>query len=400
MDYLCGTMEPQKKIDTPYSELVCDFMDVYSSELRHDEQAKKYSDVMSFAFWARRSSIQKRKQEYTSCNGQKKRLGKGIVFHIAPSNVPVNCMFTYAFGLLAGNTNIVRVPTKDFPQINCMLRVLGEVLKNEAFSDIYNMTCFVRYDREDIHVTEKFSSICDIRVIWGGDETINNIRKVKIPSRSIEITFSDRYSFGIVDVETVLKNSDNEMHSLANAFYNDTYLMDQNACSTPHLICFKKGCSGLTNTDINRAKEKFWSSIAKMATKYDLSDIKVSDKYSDLCQKIMIADHKVKKINKYDNYLYVLNMMEIPKDVVNWCRGRYGLFFEYVFESFEELSVLYDTKVQTCAVYGIEEDVIRNYLIERKVCGIDRIVPFGKTLDIDTTWDGYDLISCMSRVLG
>ena len=31
--------------------------------------------------------------------------------------------------------------------------------------------------------------------------------------------------------------------------------------------------------------------------------------------------------------------------------------------------------------------------------GIDRVVPIGKTLDISTIWDGYDIISQLSRYI-
>jgi len=31
--------------------------------------------------------------------------------------------------------------------------------------------------------------------------------------------------------------------------------------------------------------------------------------------------------------------------------------------------------------------------------GIDRIVPVGKALDMDVTWDGYDIVRSLSRVI-
>ena len=422
---VCGALESnltQKPLQ-PYSELVCDFLDAFSHALRHDYEAKQYPDVMTFAFWARKGSIQQKKEDYIRRFGDQRRLGKGTVFHIAPSNVPVNCMFTYAFGLLAGNANIVRVPSKDFPQVSCMLRVLDEVLKKEAFSVIKEMTSFVCYERTDEKYTRRYSAMCDMRVIWGGDDTIREIRKVELPPRSTEITFADRYSFGILDVGILLEMSDDEMKSLAEGFYNDTYLMDQNACSTPHLICFKKSGEKLNNEAVKEAKERFWTYVATIAAKYELADVKASDKYTDLCEKLMYVSKEgsndsenakemagcdyhffngkmIADVTRYDNLLYVCELSELPKDTALQCRGRYGMFFEYTFEAFDELSVLSDTRVQTCAVYGVDEDEMRRYIAEHGFRGIDRVVSFGKTLDIDTIWDGYDLINTMSRVIG
>ena len=150
----------------PYDLLICDFIDSYSVALRHDMEARTFSDVMTFAFWARRANILKKKEDYAKRSCGQERLGKGIIFHIAPSNVPVNCMYSYVFGLLAGNSNIVRLPSKEFPQIQCMLRVLDEVLKKEEFSELKEMSSFVRYDRNDVEYTKKYSSVCDMRVIW------------------------------------------------------------------------------------------------------------------------------------------------------------------------------------------------------------------------------------------
>ena len=88
-------------------------------------------------------------------------------------------------------------------------------------------------------ITDELSAQCSSRVIWGGDNTIEEIRSSCIPCRANEITFADRYSFAIIDESRVEQCSDAEVRTLTDNFYNDTYLMDQNACSSPHLIIWK-----------------------------------------------------------------------------------------------------------------------------------------------------------------
>ena len=396
MHIICGSDKLNNKTLPPYSDMVCDFLDAFSAALRNDPEAKSYPDVMTFAFWARTGSIQKKKEDFLRRFEGQMRIGKGTVFHIAPSNVPVNCMFTYAFGLLAGNSNIVRIPTKEFPQVQCMCRVLDGLFGNSAFSEIKEMTLIVSYDRSEREYTENYSKKCDMRVIWGGDDTIRDIRSVLLPPRSTEITFADRYSFGVIDADAVDRASDEELRKLAEAFYNDTYLMDQNACSAPHLICWKK--TSVTNEVMQNTQKRFWDSIYSVAQKYDLADIKASDKYTDLCDKVM--RRTVSDVERYDNLLYVCKLSQLPQDVVMSCRGRYGMFFEYEFSDWDELSVLSDTRVQTCAVFGVDPEEVAGFITDNNIQGIDRIVPFGKTLEIDTVWDGYDLIGSMSRVIG
>ena len=38
-------------------------------------------------------------------------------------------------------------------------------------------------------------------------------------------------------------------------------------------------------------------------------------------------------------------------------------------------------------------------LLESGIKGVDRVVAIGKTMDFDFIWDGYDLISQLTRVI-
>ena len=437
---ICGTEQLDRHPLPPYSDVVCSFLDAFGTALRKDPEAKQYPDVMTFAFWARKGSIGKHREEYLHSQRDGVRLGRGIVFHIAPSNVPVNSMFTYAFGLISGNANIVRIPSKEFPQVVCMCRVLNEVLKQDGFKTVLERTLIVRYDRALTEPTKRYSALCDVRVIWGGDETIRAIRRAELPPRSTEITFADRYSFGIIDPVAVLNASEQEIRTLAEHFYNDTYLMDQNACSAPHLICWNmigknssiRDCedngdrenSGIVGEEnlkgneqlwyedekpmgslkekedkicmIREAQSRFWDAVYDVAKKYELADIKASEKFAMVCEQAALSGSMTEVIRR-DNVLYRCELQELQEDVVTACRGKYGLFYEYVMESFDALAPLSDTRVQTCAVYGIDVRELQEYIVEHGFRGIDRVVPFGKTLDIDTVWDGYDLVNFMSR---
>ena len=78
--------------------------------------------------------------------------------------------------------------------------------------------------------------ISDARLIWGGDKTINTLKTFKTNERNLDITFADRYSFCVIDQSKLLKLNKFELRNLVQKFYNDTFLVDQNACSSPHLI--------------------------------------------------------------------------------------------------------------------------------------------------------------------
>jgi len=49
------------------------------------------------------------------------------------------------------------------------------------------------------------------------------------------------------------------------------------------------------------------------------------------------------------------------------------------------------------AYYGIEPGEFRQFILQVKPNGIDRIVPIGKTTEFSLTWDGFNLIETLSR---
>lgn len=387
-EYLFGEKEIQIVPMIPFENRVCEFLDCLSKSLREDQEVRQYSDIMTFAFWIRKANIMKLKASYEEKNI---RIGKGLVFHIAPSNVPINFAYTFVFGLLSGNSNIVRVSSKRFIQTEIVCRVMNKIALEERFCWVSKQNSIILYEQEAIELTEQFSYACDVRVIWGGDRTISEIRKAPLQPRSTDITFADRYSFGIISAKAILSISEKELTALANDFYNDTYLMDQNACSTPHLICWMG-----KDEEVKEASEKFWNEVYWKAQNYQLEDIKASEKYTILCE--MAAQGIVADSKRYDNYLYVAQLRKLPTDICV-LRGKFGLFYQYHLKDWNELSGCIGKKVQTCAVYGIETSELADWVMKSHSRGMDRIVPFGKTLDIGLIWDGYDVIRMLSRCI-
>ena len=388
IEYLFGSEGIEVLPNRPFDEKICDFLDDLSKALREEEKVRQYPDILTFAFWIRRANITRMKELYK--DGL--RLGKGLVFHIAPSNAPINFAYTLVFGLLSGNSNIVKASSKRFSQVEIICQVLEKLTLQEEYRWVKQQNAIVVYDRNANIYTEQFSEKCDVRVIWGGDNTIQDARRASLQSRSIEMTFADRYSFAIISATSILRLNEKELERLAEGFYNDTYLMDQNACSAPHLICWMG-----EETDIVSAKEVFWNCIYEKVKKvYLLEDIKVSDKYTIACE--MAALNKIQKLKQYGNELYVGEVLDLPEDLSE-LRGKFGLFYEYNLKGLKEFSDSITKKVQTCTVYGIEKEDILNWIVEQHVCGIDRIVDIGKTLDIGFMWDGYDVVRTLSRII-
>ncbi len=315
----------------------------------------------------------------------------GLVFHISPSNVAVNSSFSFAFSLLSGNSNIVRVPSKDYPQTGIICNAINRVLSDEKFGSIEKMTAFVRYERDD-EITRAFSEICNGRIIWGGTQTIQDIRRLPVPERAIEIAFADRYSFCAINAESLSKCSEKELLRLAEGFYNDTYLMDQNACSSPHLVVWLGSGQALSES-----KSRFWESVYKIAaSKYVLAPVSAVDKLTTLYENA-IDLQGISGVSRYESFLYVLALNHLPNNMDD-IRGKCGYFYESFIKSLDEITHIINEKYQTLTYYGIEHDELVAFVLNNKLFGIDRIVPIGSAMDISVIWDGYDLVRALSRI--
>jgi len=390
-EYLVGGEIGRFRPLVPYSRLACDFFGALSQELRSDLRANAHPDVLAFAFWCRAAHLEKLKNESESSNlGRRVRIGLGCVFHITPSNVPVNFGFSFVFGLLSGNANVVRVPSKPFPQTEIICSALRAVLARECFAELRTMTEFVRYGHDDA-ITGAYSATCNARIIWGGDIAIQNIRKFPIPERGVDIAFADRYSFCILGAHAVLALGDDGVARLAERFYNDTYLMDQNACSSPHLIVWQ-------GDQVPAAKARFWGAVGRVAEKkYGLSQFHAVDKLMRLCQD-SIECPAVAGYSKIGNYLYRIQLRSLPSGVDS-LRGEFGYFYEYDAGSLDELAPIVNSRYQTLTYFGIEKQVLLDFILLQRLTGIDRIVPVGSALEIGVIWDGYDIIDSLSRVI-
>ena len=385
VNYIIGSENIEMKPMMPYSDMVCEFLNEISSNLMKSPMIRTYTDLSALAFWCRKGNIQKLKEQF---GDNSDRLGRGLCFHIAPSHIPINSIFSYFFGLLAGNANIVRLSSKDFPQVDFVCELIKDVLKN--YPEIEKRTAFVKYERSD-EISEEFSKMADCRMIWGGDKTISIFKKYETKPRCTDITFPDRYSICIIDGKSIIEADEDKMKRLAENFYVDTYLMDQNACSSPQLIYWIN--------DSKNAREKFWNYVYEYAnSKYNLQDAVAVDKYTKLCEDAILYDN-VGKTSTKTNLLYRSEIKTLSDNMTD-IRGKGGYFYEYSLNNMNNLYKIITEKYQTITYFGIEEKELLNNIIKNEVTGIDRIVPIGKAMDIDVVWDGHDLVKELSRVIG
>lgn len=365
-----------------FSAEAYNFLSALSTRILADAEAKSYPDVVTLGFWCRPASLRHMAAQYES---ETNRLGRGITFHIAPSNVAVNFAYSCLAAFLAGNANIVRLPSKDFPQVQILCRLFSETLVE--FSALAPYFLFVRYGHEQ-EVTGRYSAMCQTRIIWGGDRTIGEVRRAPLPPRANEITFADRYSLSVIDADAYLAAEDKRR--IAQAFYNDTYLSDQNACTAPHFIVWM-------GRNVTEAQRVFWAELhGFVRTRYTLQAVQAVDKLTQLYR--LGAQVDARQIEMPDQLITRVRVDALHEDLPVYRAGS-GFFIEYEARTFAEIHPLCGRSCQTLSYYGMDKESLLQEVLAMRPAGIDRIVPMGHTMDFALIWDGVDLIRSMSRVI-
>lgn len=390
MNIICGSNPDllSRSPDQIFSSESINFLAALSKILIQEKSNRNYPDVISFAYWCRNANL----RAIANNLRDERRVGRGLAFHVAPTNVPINFAFSLAFGLLSGNSNIVRVSDKIHDQSEIIGKAIDRLLRDSEHSKMKDRISLIRYERES-NITSTFSLVADARILWGSDQTISEMRTIPTPARCVDVCFSDRYSFCTIDAKSIERADQKSLDSLVSGFYNDVFLFDQNACSSPHLVVWQG-----SEDEVLRARGKFWQCLELLIkNKYDFQPIHAMDKFSLLCRSAIEIDG-VRVEEGSNNLLHRVFLKKVPKNIDQF-RGQFGLFYEICEEDFSYISHIVNDKYQTLTYYGVDPKNLAKRIQSLGLRGIDRIVPIGQALDIGIVWDGYDIVSMLSRVI-
>ena len=391
MSVLAGSSESMTNAPVEiFNDARIEFLSELSRRLLANSLAKTLPDVATFAFWCRRSNLTKMRNSYLQ--NDVLRMGLGLTFHICPANVPINFAFSMAFGLLSGNSCVIRLPSKVTPTVDVLVSEISAQLDDSQFKDLSEALTLLRFERDD-EISSYWMSVADGRVVWGGDATVAHMRKFSSKSRSREVAFSDRYSLCVIDPKSIIQMQEKRLMQFCNDLFNDIYLMDQAACSSPQLIVWIG-----KREDVMDAQARMWPEVVKIAElKYSIQAVNVIDKFVQACRS-SISDPHVLAIKRTGNVLYRVSLsgVDLHQDE---CRGFFGTVHEVVLPELNKLAPIVNERYQTLTIEGIETAVVRQWITRNRLRGVDRVVPVGKALDMDVVWDGYDIVSSLSRVI-
>lgn len=390
-----GSMEALTKASLldSFSEQVIAFVSDLSNALMRDQRTVEFPEIIAMAYWLRKANVKRMQQDYEA-NVSNLKMPRGLVFHIAPSNVDTIFIYSLFLSVFAGNKNIVRLSSTPNEQVDAILAVFNETVKQHV--DVGRTLLIVRYDHSE-EISQYFSSQCDVRMIWGGDETISRIRSIPLPPRAKELTFADRFSMALIDVAGYLAASDEQVSKCAENFYNDSFWFDQMACSSPRMVCWL--AADASSEQATQAQQRFWQALEQhlQTREHSISAAAVMDKLVAQCSYAIEGQHAVSIPEGSTALASRVQYTGVVDERFREIHCGSGLFLEVGIGQLPELSDFVDQKLQTVACFGVNAEAISEYVSAEKPAGIDRFVAFGEALNFSPIWDGYNLLEELSR---
>lgn len=394
-NYACESVNEFCLVDndllTPFSDEAIEFVAALSKILLRLPDGRQYPELIALGYWLRKGNIQRLKNE--ALRGDIIYAPRGTVFHIAPSNVDTIFIYSLVVSLLMGNKNLVRLSSKPSVQKELILSALQDAADSLPSNLIKNKLLIVTYPHDD-ELTEKISLLCDVRMIWGGDSTINSIASLRSKPTSIDLKFANKYSFSVLSAQKVAELNASALEELAKQFINDSYTFAQQGCSSPRAVFWfdDKG------VNIDDAIARFWDTVDSLLKVYDdqLAD-------GDFTEKLVFtASHAIRHNSMILSAGTNAVLTVIETDVSsafepNEHCGR-GVFLQSRIDSLDELNRYLSREIQTVTYYGLSRALLENW-VASNLNGIDRIVPIGQGLDFDYLWDGFNLFDSVSRVV-
>jgi len=371
------------------------FFGKLSQRILTSKSVRDFPELAALGHWFRKASLLDMAR--TSCTQVKGQvqIGRGLAFHLAPSNVDSVFMYSLLISLLAGNTNLVRVSQKGGPQQTFLTGILQELAQRTEHAEVAGRFVLLTYPHDD-RITERISEACMVRVIWGGDATVRTIRAIPLRPMATELCFPDRFSAAALSAEAVRKADSAAFKALIQGFYNDTFWFAQQACSSPRMVAWVGN-----EADVEAAKMRFWPALTKEVEARGAENAP-GMVMARLGAAFEYAAHRLAEISNEFSVVDFPVKLELTTCSLNEIREIHcgnGLFVQLRVQILAELGPKLTSREQTLSVFGFEEQDYLDLISALQPRALDRMVAVGTALSFDHVWDGQELLIAFTRLI-
>jgi hypothetical protein len=372
----------------PFSDQVVAFIEAFGRSLRSDPAIRRLPELVALGFWARAANIRRLKARFDAAYPDACRLPRGVAAHFAPSNVDTIFVYSLLLSMLAGNINVVRVSSRAGDQTNVLLRALGQAL-DAADPAVRSSVAIVRYDH-DRAVTDALSARAALRIVWGGDATVDLIRQSPLSPTGAELVFPNKFSLAVFDADAW--NAEPDKARVARGFVNDALWFSQMACASPRALVWRG-----SEASVDLASASLWAEVELAAEAMPLDWREAESVGKLIAEQDLATGDGFRILPTPSNRIRVVRAPSL-RGLGDPPTASGGFFVEFRIETLGELAPAARRNWQTVVSHGTPKTEWRAFLQNLRPNGIDRIVSVGHALDFDAVWDGVDLLSAMTRL--
>lgn len=376
----------------PFDARAVAFVERFSQRLLTARAVRQHPELAALGHWFRGASLRRMAGDAAPREGSM-QLGRGLAFHIAPSNVDSVFLYSCLISLLAGNPNIVRLSQKSNAALSLVTEVLGAVLEEDVGRAVVGRIALLTYGHDQA-VTQAISGRCMLRVVWGGDATVAAVRAVPLRPTAVELCFPNRFSAAALEADAVLRATAAQLEQLARHFADDAFWFAQQACSSPRWLAWVGAPA-----DVERAQALFWPALQRVLQQRepDNTEAMSMDRLTAVFE--YAAGAHARPTGSGARIAFP-QRLTTEHGLDGALRDRHcgnGLFLEHQATTLAGLADQFVDRDQTLAVYGFDRAQVEAFVLALGARAIDRIVPVGQALSFSSLWDGQDLFTSFTR---
>ncbi|MBR9791068.1 MAG: hypothetical protein GYB58_04870 [Gammaproteobacteria bacterium] len=370
------------------SPVVVRFLQALSERLLKSPEVKPFAELIALGFWLRDSKLSQWLNMLKPDNPKAIIKPVGCVVHYTPNNVDTMFMYSWICALLAGNNNIVRLGSSESAAKSLLLNILKALFAEPEFHPIAARNMLL-YFAKSSPLNAELAGLADARMLWGGDESINNIRQFVSKPRCRDISFADRYSVAVMHPGDTAQQP-SALEKAAQLLWQDTKAHHQLACSSPRVIFWLGDQTSLTAfAGVLNAQAKHQDTAPE-----HLNGQSRTNEHLITAQYLQMQGKASAPL--CNERVCLLPVTQIDEDMLAQ-HGGDGLYFVKPLASLDELGAELPARVQTLTYWGIEQDALLKLLMDPSIQGVDRCVSVGKALTFAPDWDGYRLFTALTR---
>ena len=375
-----------------FSSETQNFVNTLSKRLLAQQHSQFAPDLTALGFWCRQSNIDALKKAFESRVAASQFIRPaGIVFQVAPGNVEALFLYTGLLALLLGNTMVTRVSSKKSALFDELLIIINSVLDQPEHLSVAKRFFIIDMEHSDPGFTE-LSKVCDLRILWGADDTVYQLRQTPLSAHAKELTFAGKTSLALISgngLNQIKRENSEEYARILECFYRDAFTFNQQACASTRVVVW------LGQID-EGFLQTFWQDL-EVYVQHRNHGAYASSAMLRLtgAQSLAAAGVEIMEVKELSSFT-VLKVSRLGVEIHDHHFGH-GLFVEQKVATLEALTSVLDSKYQSLTYIGISKEEIAEWLGLSGGCGLSRVVPVGQSLTFETVWDGYDLMAEMTR---